>query len=398
MLLSHSAGGDAADAAIAPAPTTADDRRRSFKVATLLFITSRLYLFTAIAAAARWLPMALPRPWSGGVPLVEPLMAWDAGWYLSVVNNGYIFQPGQANTGFHPLYPLLIKIFSARSGLPPPLVGVLLSNLALWGTLYVLHRLVARDEGTTIADRATLALAFFPGAVYCSTVYTESLFLLLTLLAFQGARDDRPLRFGVFAALSTATRVPGIVMVGVAVACLLRALRQKRQVGAWIAATCLSPCGLLAFMTYTYVRFGDAFAFVHSHMAGWGRSINLNPLRFLEMTRESVQMFRDANTEAWAMDIWFILLFIAATVVVWRRPAVLRVPYLVYMIGSIALVLVTNNNCTAYVRFVMVVFPAYPVFARWSVDRPWVGRVLLFVFMFLDAVIAALFSRWYWVA
>src|SRR5882757_7044199 len=60
---------------------------------------------------------------------------WDCSWYLDIAQHGYRFLQGgkDSNTGFFPLYPCLIRLFSFF-GVEPRIGGYLLSNLALLGS------------------------------------------------------------------------------------------------------------------------------------------------------------------------------------------------------------------------------------------------------------------------
>ena len=78
--------------------------------------------------------------------------------------------------------------------------------------MVVLYRLAALDLPRRRAERAVLLTAIFPFAFFFGAVYTESTFLLFTLLAFYGFRTRHWALGGVAGAIATATRVTGIMM------------------------------------------------------------------------------------------------------------------------------------------------------------------------------------------
>ena len=88
-------------------------------------------------------------------------------------------QPDPA--AFWPLYPLLVGLGHLLSGWSVQLVGVVLSHLAFLPALVLLHRLVRLDFGAAAAGRTVWLVALFPTAFFFSAVYTESLFLFLTV-------------------------------------------------------------------------------------------------------------------------------------------------------------------------------------------------------------------------
>ena len=75
--------------------------------------------------------------------------------------------------------------------------------------LFVLAR---SDMPRVRAERTALLTAIFPFGFFFGMVYTEALFLLLTVLAFYAFRTRRWLLGGVCGGLASATRVNGILL------------------------------------------------------------------------------------------------------------------------------------------------------------------------------------------
>lgn len=145
---------------------------------------------------------------SGGVDralrvVLEPLASWDALHYLRVARVGYAvekslaFLPGLPLAlvlGDGALSPFMSMVVSLCPRTRMLLVGVLLSNACFVGAVLALHALtlrVWRDEER--ARWAALLLCISPASVFFSSLYTESLF---ALLSFGGlmylARDQVP--------------------------------------------------------------------------------------------------------------------------------------------------------------------------------------------------------------
>ena len=150
--------------------------------------------------------------------LAAPAARWDAAWYLVIAHYGYRPDLGaftSSRTAFFPLYPLGLGAIS-RLGLPPIAAGVLLSVAALALALYGIHRLttleLARAGAGSSAEAARLAVlvtAFAPMAFFFSAVYSESLYLALSVGLFWCARQGRWAWVGVLGALATATQQRG---------------------------------------------------------------------------------------------------------------------------------------------------------------------------------------------
>src|SRR5215831_5449903 len=147
--------------------------------------------------------------WLGDV-LAAPAARWDSAWYLTIAHYGYRPDLGSftaPRTAFFPLYPLGLREISDL-GAPPVLAGVLLSLLALAFGLYGLHRLTTLEAARLRlpAGGETARLAFF-----FSAVYSESLYLSLSVGVFLFARRGRWAPAATCAALAGATRSSGIV-------------------------------------------------------------------------------------------------------------------------------------------------------------------------------------------
>ncbi|MDX5442643.1 MAG: hypothetical protein LPJ89_02540 [Hymenobacteraceae bacterium] len=67
-----------------------------------------LHLFLLLAAFSVLLFLG----YNSQMPAPDNLSRWDVGWYLSIVENGYVYQEGQSNVAFFPFFPFLWKALS----------------------------------------------------------------------------------------------------------------------------------------------------------------------------------------------------------------------------------------------------------------------------------------------
>src|SRR4051812_31863210 len=188
----------------------------------------------------------LTHPFSGVADtLLSPLARWDSTWYLDIAHSGY----GGPSSAFFPLYPVLVRGFALVSAPGALLVSAYLVSLAaLAGALYLMHRLVTLElRSPDVARDAVLMLALFPGALWLGAPYSESLFLLLSVGAFYAARTGRWAWAGGCAALASATRSAGIVLL-VPLVLLWWGSRERRLRGLrWVA---LAPAGRVVYSLY----------------------------------------------------------------------------------------------------------------------------------------------------
>lgn len=213
----------------------------------------------------RFDPDGLTRPFgSPGDELVAPGARWDAMWFLRIAEDGYDGDPDRA--AFFPLYPLLVRVLAVvvRSEV---VAGILLSLACTFGALVLLRRLVALDFSADVARLTVLLVAVFPGALWLSSVYSEALFLLLSVAAVWWARTDRWALAGVAGFLAATTRSAGVVLVVPLALIWWRSGRPVRDL-AW---TLLVPAGVLAFCAYT-AAVGLGFGAPLDAQEAWSRS------------------------------------------------------------------------------------------------------------------------------
>ena len=188
----------------------------------LRILTSVVALFPSILIRkvnAEFSPLELNVPaWPPSLPLttwldrvlVQPWFRWDAKYYIWATSRGFSVADGSAS--FHPLLSILAKPIFYVTG--SPLFALLLvatiAALALYFCYYRLARLDLNDEQ---AFRATILFAIFPSSYVFFAPYTESTFLLFSVLLFYYARERRWFVAGLCGALATLTRQQGLFLI-----------------------------------------------------------------------------------------------------------------------------------------------------------------------------------------
>ena len=116
--------------------------------------------------------------------LVSLHARWDSSWYLDIAQNGYSMKEnrwGLYNIVFFPLYPLLIKLASFLTAENFILAGWFLNIVFLFLALFYLFKLVKEFHPEINPYLPVLLLLIFPTAFFLNAIYTESLFLFLSL-------------------------------------------------------------------------------------------------------------------------------------------------------------------------------------------------------------------------
>lgn len=197
---------------------------------------------------------------------------WDGAWYLKIATEGYDYAKNvQLNSlysiAFFPLFPLLIRGVMTL-GFSPEVAGVLVSNLAFLGALLLVYRWVEQRHDINSARWATAVLAWCPYSLYGTAIYTEGLFLLVTTASLRAFEKGQYVWAALWGAMATATRVTGVMLVPTYV---FVALRERRPAIAYATAL-VTGLGLLLFIIYCAVSFGDPLAFLHVQR-GWRETV-----------------------------------------------------------------------------------------------------------------------------
>jgi hypothetical protein len=378
--------------------------------------------------------------WLGNL-LAAPAARWDASWYLVIAHYGYRPDLGvytSSRTAFFPLYPLGLRAIS-DVGFPPVLAGVLLSLLAFAFALYGVHRLttlelarVGHPGSGEVARLAVMVMAFAPMAFYFSAVYSESLYLALSVGVFWCARQGRWAGACALAALAGATRSAGVVLALPVVMLYLYGPREDRvpdfavaQVrrfapryrlrrdAMWLG---LVPAGLAAYMAYLALSGGDALMPFHAQGV-WDRRFAGPYLGVWDGIKAAWQGARQllsfqrrhvyfpvaggspfVNAGHNLMLLAFLLAAVPAIVGVLR---LFPLAYGAYVIAALALPLsypVAPQPLMSLPRFLVVLFPLGMWLAAWLAVRPRLQRSALVVSALLMAFFVAQFATWHWVA
>ena len=191
----------------AQAATAAPTLRRAAPFCLAVFCVARVAMSALGVAVVRDHPpdisgitaFAPPTPYivpatPGWHNAVDGMQRWDAGWFSWIAADGYGSGSGQdagARIAFFPAFPALEAAAAAATGLGTPAAGVVVSNLAYLASLIALFLLTAAELGERNARWATAFFVAMPTSFFLLAPYSESLFLLLTLLAFLWARRSR---------------------------------------------------------------------------------------------------------------------------------------------------------------------------------------------------------------
>ncbi len=199
---------------------------------------------------------------------------WDGVHYLNLAQNWYRGTgEDRVLIAFYPLYPIAIRI--AHLAIPDYFwAAVAVSLVCLVAASYFLQELVRLEvgDGATARD-AVKYMLIFPLSFFFAIAYTESLFLLLTVLAFYFCRRDRWLAAGIAGLLAALTRNVGALLVLPLVIELAYGYRQRgtslRRTMSRAACVLLVPVGTGLYLLLNKVVTGDWFKFMEYQKGLW---------------------------------------------------------------------------------------------------------------------------------
>jgi hypothetical protein len=347
------------------------ERTRWTDIPLILALGVRVALFAVASVAARFF---VPNGFAGNLNIWD---RWDALWYISIATDGYTYAPhAQTSVVFYPVLPLLLLVLHLPFSFLPfnsyLVAGMLIAWVSFLAACCVLYRITLERFGQATAYGAVLLLATFPFSLYYGAAYTESLFLLLALLAFYAIERQRWGLAASMALIAGATRPTG-VFVGVCViaAYALDWYQTKHPLRRDVAWLALVPLGTLAYLVYNYFQWGDFFAPMHVSDAAWRRGglrwEGLSQGIYLLTHPDAWLNGTDYKPLLFGLYSVLALLFLISLPFIWRK---LGPIYTLYAVLAILVPIITDDVMVSVGRYLSVVFPTFIVLAHALRERP----------------------------
>ncbi len=278
--------------------------------------------------------------------LINLRVHWDSFWYLKIVSSGYEYIPQEMSSiAFFPLYPMLIWLISLNQILSPIFIGWIISTCSLGIGLIYLYKLVAKFHPTIKPLNTIINLLLFPTAFFLNSVYTESVFLAISIAVFYYLFKRNFLLAALLIALASITRINGLFLLTPFIVEYLHAYGWKKFVNINLLTIPLSLTGIGGFMVYQYLQFGEPLAFIKAQME-WGRKFTLNS--------EHLQLITPAANANFASDLGFFALALICGIALLR----IRLSYGAYVLTTI-LIAVSTGTLMSITRFSLILFPIF---------------------------------------
>ncbi len=380
-----------------------------------LFLIWRLFLFAPLFAGEKFLHF---RPgylytklsyynylFKGNVVnnfLISPWANFDGVAYLAIAGKGYT----AGNARFFPLFPIAISFASGIFGKLKPfnigqvIVAFSLSNIFFLGAVAVFYKLVRFDYSKKIAILSVIFLLLFPTSFFFGSIYTESLFLLLTLLSFYFARKKQWILAAIFGILLSATRIIGVFILPALLWEFFKEESFKNKNDLFKAIPLLFiPAGLLIYIYFNFTTWHDPLFFYHQQgNVQNGRSVN--SAVFIPQTIYRYIKILLTVSPASHFEWWISLLELAVFIfgcfmiyVMWRKK--IRPSYIIYSLFCF-IIPTLSGTFSGLPRYFVIIFPAFLALAMVK------NRIALIIYSVISIILLFLFlmffSKGYFIA
>lgn len=348
---------------------------------------------------------------TAGQSLHEKFAAYDGGWYKWIAANGYQYDPTQASSvAFFPLFPLLGAGVMRLSGLEATWALLIVSHICLAAAfvvaaVYVRGRRPPPDR--TAISFTLLALGLMPATFFFRMTYSESVFLLLTLLFLLGIQRNWPWpAVSLIAGLATASRPVGVgLLLPLLIYIWHRSPGRRTFLTRAVLSTPLACCGLLAYAAFLYAQFGDPLVFAKTQIH-WGRTAPSLSAKLLALLSYQPiwEIFLWQPAAGWSVFAWEQVnpvYFAASGLLILSGACQGRLN--VYETALAAMLLFIpyltrgyEMNMASSARFAAVVFPVYLILGEWLARLPpALSATLLGLSTFFLGAFSALFAGGY---
>jgi len=382
------------------------NNQKIIKFTLIAFVIWQIVVEIIIALGFKYFPTTNAYLYTDRQTIINPPWLWsranfDGIHYLDIARKGY----GIYQQAFFPLYPKLIAWLTPLFGGRNLVAGWTVSLLCFYLALFFFYKLIKLDFSEKITKRALVYLLLFPTAFFFSMIYTESLFFLFIIGSFYFARTRRWWVAGIFGGLASATRLPGIFLFP---ALLIEWWQQNKfQISNFkfqiflktFIPIFLIPLGLLYYMRFLAINFGDSLMFIHvQKFFGAGRSADRIILLYQVFWRYFKMLVTvEKNTLTYFVVVLEFLTgigFLVLTIFTYFRR---WYSYLVFM--ALAYIAPTlTGTFLSLPRFVLVLFPGFILLSLWAEKYRWVKIIYPFLTIPLLILCLLLFTRGFWVA
>lgn len=290
-------------------------------------------------------------------PLIIPWHQFDTRAYMNIAEKGYNYEYGVTTTnfGWYPLYPLMIRAFGTVGyDIAAYLIPQIFSFLG-----FIALYMLLKDYGSSLARKTAIYMLMFPAAYFFTALYTESIFLFFSCMAFYFARREKWMYAGIMGYFAVLTRFIGISLF---LPLLYMYARERgfklSKIDRKIIFIFLIPAAFLTFMLYHYITFDDPLLQFYTQ-SNFSRGFGMLHTAFTNtiaeiMTTKSVFVvfYNYLNIAMSAAFVLILALF-------WRK---IPAEYVIYTAFSFFMIF-SSGILASVMRFELLMFPIFMAIA-----------------------------------
>lgn len=316
---------------------------------------------------------------------LSPWANFDGIHYLRITQSGY-----SNEARFFPLFPLILK--TAANNLP---ISIVLVTVIFFLAIYFFKKLLVLDFSNQITTKSLTYVLLFPTSFFFVSIYSEGLFLLLTLLAFYFARKRKWFLSIICAMFLMTTRFVGVAIFP---ALLYEFLTNERISIKRLTLFLFAPLGLVLFSLFNYYKWHNFFYFIQAQGELGNNRVVTGVVLFPQTIFRYFKILTTVSIDSydWIIALLEITSFLLASFLLyfaWRKK--IRTSYLIFATVNFAIA-ISTGTFSALPRYVLTIFPIFIALAQVE------NKILKFAYAVFSPILLfillMLFSRGYFVA
>jgi len=304
---------------------------------------------------------AIWRSWSSPI---DPLISWDARWYILLAGSGTGGPPGAVDPNgvpydlrlmFFPLYPALARPLTYLPFVTPTVACLVVSLIAAVAAAWGIYAIGRKLHGHRAGIMLVALWAVVPSAMTQNGAFSESLFTAFAAWALLAVLNERWLTAGLLAGISGLSRPTAAALIAaVGLAALVAAVRRR---DGWrpYAAMLMAPLGLLGYLAYASAKLGGVGRYFEIHRDTFGANFDFGKSHYEVVKGIVIGVGDDTAVPIRVLSVLFLIGFVALLVLA----AVNRAPWplMVFAVATLVLAVGSRAHISMIGRHLLPVFP-----------------------------------------
>lgn len=293
-------------------------------------------------------------------PIFTAWSNFDGVHYLNIASDGY-----RTEARFFPLLSIIIFAFSLGSiSYPFTYISALIITNAIFAlALIMFYKLLRMDYSDKVSFQTIIYILVFPMAFFFASVYTEGLFLLLTVSTFYFVRKKNWPAASLAGMLLVLTRFVGIFILPVLIYeyFIQTKILKFKDYLSMLAMALFVSSGLIIYSIFNYIKWGSYQYFLTAQgELSNGRTVSgiVSPVQTVYRYFKILISLSPRQLE-WSLALVEVLSFVfcvALLFVAWRKKV--RLSYLIFATLTFLLP-ASSGTFSGLPRYVLVVFPIF---------------------------------------